>query len=539
MKKTVESPLDKRLYTQKLQWFRDEGFEEVEPLEFYRELFPEGTFEEKGIFSGKPNGILVQVKERGEHKVITDDLEGIRESLGQENVIMSPISYFGKRRLTKNASLLHAVAFDLDGQGMKELINVIHQMKTIDPLWDGRTFLPKATYVVLSGHGLHLYYFLEEPLPMKAYIRREVDKIKKGLTLRIWNDYCTKLWDNIQFQPITQGFRIVGSASKMGAKYPVRAFRLGDKWTMQQLNDYIPDVKSMLEYKGNIDVVDVTPINQAKKLWPDWYQKRVVEGKKKDRWYIKRDLYDWWLREITNKTKEGHRYFAIMTLAIYAKKCDISFDELKHDAYNLLERFDSLSTSEENRFTKHDIKAGLQAYKEPAVNYPRDTISKLSGIEIKENKRNYRNRAEHLVLARGIKEIKKKMGEVVEGRPKGSGTKAEKIKSWRLANPNGKKIDCHRATGITRPTIDKWWNYEDSDKVEIIQVTKSVLMQLRCIESELRRQGLTAIESNKELEKMAIKEYGRKKGVDYVRQFIDGGYGFYGDGMWNDGKIKI
>ena len=212
---------------------------------------------------------------------------------------------------------------------------------------------------------------------------------------------------------------------------------------------------------------------------------------------------------------------------------------MKHDAYNLLERFDSLSTSEENRFTKHDIKAGLQAYKEPAVNYPRDTISKLSGIEIKENKRNYRNRAEHLVLARGIKEIKKKMGEVVEGRPKGSGTKAEKIKSWRLANPNGKKIDCHRATGITRPTIDKWWNYEESDKVEIIQVTKSVLMQLRCIESELRRQGLTAIESNKELEKMAIKEYGRKKGLAYVRQFIDGGYGFYGNGIWNDGNIKI
>ena len=34
----------------------------------------------------------------------------------KENVIMSPISYFGKRRLTKNASLLHAVAFDLDGR---------------------------------------------------------------------------------------------------------------------------------------------------------------------------------------------------------------------------------------------------------------------------------------------------------------------------------------------------------------------------------------------------------------------------------------
>ena len=76
----------------------------------------------------------------------------------------------------------------------------------------------------------------------------------------------------------------------MGEKYPVRAFRLGSKWTIQQLNDYIPDVKSMLEYKGNIDVVDVTQSEQAKELWPDWYQKRVIDGKKKDRWYIKRDV---------------------------------------------------------------------------------------------------------------------------------------------------------------------------------------------------------------------------------------------------------
>lgn len=197
-------------------------------MKFYRELFPVGSFEEKGNKSGKPNGILVEiVEDRGLQTIVTDELDGIKERLGKENVIMSPISYYGKRRLTKNASLLHAIVFDLDGQGMRELINVIHQMKTVDPLWKDHTFLPKATYVVLSGHGLHLYYFLKKPVPMKPYIRREIDKIKKGLTLRIWNDYNTKLWDNIQFQPITQGFRIVGSASKMGLKYPVRAFKFG------------------------------------------------------------------------------------------------------------------------------------------------------------------------------------------------------------------------------------------------------------------------------------------------------------------------
>ena len=56
---------------------------------------------------------LYKLKNEENIKVITDDLEGISESLGQENVIMSPISYFGKRRLTKNASLLHAVALTL------------------------------------------------------------------------------------------------------------------------------------------------------------------------------------------------------------------------------------------------------------------------------------------------------------------------------------------------------------------------------------------------------------------------------------------
>lgn len=50
------------------------------------------------------------------------------------------------------------------------------------------------------------------------------------------------------------------------------------------------------------------------------------------------------------------------------------------------------------------------------------------------------------------------MGEVVEGRPKGSGTKQAIIQAWRKNNPGGKKIDCHRETGLSRPTIDKWWD---------------------------------------------------------------------------------
>ncbi|MCI6407135.1 MAG: hypothetical protein MR796_04080, partial [Veillonella caviae] len=159
--------------------------------------------------------------------------------------------------------------------------------------------------------------------------------------------------------------------------------------------------------------------------------------------------------------KVGHRYFAIMTLGIYAVKCNIPFEELERDAYSLLAPYDEITEDERNHFTEDDIKTALKVYHDGSTNYPRDFIGKLAGISMPVNKRNYREQSEHLILARGIKEIKKKMGEIVDGRPKGRKNsvypKAEIIKKWRADNPNGKKIECYRATGITRPTIDKWW----------------------------------------------------------------------------------
>lgn len=38
-----------------------------------------------------------------------------------------------------------------------------------------------------------------------------------------------------------QGFRVVGSGSKLGRDYPVVAFRFGDAVELEKLLDYIPD----------------------------------------------------------------------------------------------------------------------------------------------------------------------------------------------------------------------------------------------------------------------------------------------------------
>ena len=323
-------------------------------------------------------------------------------------------------------------------------------------------FIPKATYIVLSGHGSHLYYVFDDPIRLNQYVVRELNKLKTGLTKRIWNTY-TSLVDP-QFQPITQGFRMVGSASKLGKLYPVRAYRVGEKTTIKKLVECFPkDLKEWDEYRINLEYAVTTPIADAKELWGDWYHRRIELGQKPNRWYVKRALYDWWLKRLKgNEIKVGHRYFAIMTLGIYAVKCNIPFEELEKDAYSLLEPYDEITEDEGNHFTEDDIKTALKVYHDGATNYPRDLIGKFAGVPMPVNKRNYREQSEHLILARGIKEIKKKMGEIVEGRPKGRANKKypkqEMIKKWREEHPLGKKIDCHRDTVFSRMTIDKWWD---------------------------------------------------------------------------------
>lgn len=34
------------------------------------------------------------------------------------------------------------------------------------------------------------------------------------------------------------------------------------------------------------------------------------------------------------------------------------------------------------------------------------------------------------------------------------------VKNWRINNPSGRKIDCYKETGISRPTINKYWEEE-------------------------------------------------------------------------------
>ena len=446
---------EKQLYKAKVEWFHENEYEEVDPLAFYREIFPVGSFQDKGHTERKAgNGMLIYKNEHGQHwhKLIFDDLTEIPNWYGVEDVYIRSASFIGKNTKNENASMIYALVFDLDGQGITELQMVTQFMRK-------GTNIPKATFVVLSGHGLHLYYVLETPIRATMNNIRKLNKLKEGMTKLIWNRYTSNI-DKIQFQYCLQGFRMVGSASKMGKRYPVRAYRFSDEhYTIEELVSWIPKLKEWDEYRIDITERDTVPKATAAKLWPDWYEYRINQ-RQSNKWHIKRDLYDWWKNKIVEGATYGHRYFCIMCLAIFAIKCDVPEEELKRDALSLVPILDRLSNDKDpkSRFTEDDVLSALHGYRENFKTWGRDKLALVSAIPMAPNKRNYRTRAEHLVLARGIKDIKKKMGEVVEGRPKGSGTKKEIIVQWKLEHPKGRKADCHRDTGIDPKTIRKWWD---------------------------------------------------------------------------------
>ena len=445
----------------------EQFLEQVSPFEFYREIFPEGSFERKGHYEDKkPNGIAVSLPGKGgsvngialgiegdgkaRRYIITDDLKMLEELMDTDFTIMAPISYYGKKRSGKFARFLYALVFDIDGVGMPQLRDVLHQMN--------KDILPKATFVVNSGTGLHLYYVLSEPVPMYPPNQPYLKELKYSLTRQIWNRYTSSI-KQPQMQGLMQGFRVVGSGTKLGKGYPVVAFQFGGRVELDDLLEYIPASNGERQKLQGILKKSSMPLAVAKEKYPDWYERRIVKGERRGRWTVKRDLYDWWLRRIQDEIRVGHRYHGIMTLAIYAKKCGIEEEELRQDAYSLLLPYDEMSIEEVNRFTREDVEAALSMFNEDYVTFPRDDIARLSGMSMPVNKRNWRKRKEHIQVMNTMKALKKQLGEAVPvGRPQGSGTAQERVYQWRQQHPEGRKADCHRETGLDPKTIRKWWD---------------------------------------------------------------------------------
>lgn len=426
-------------------------YEEVNYKDFYRDIFPLGSLEEKGVYEeGKYNAIARSIKvgaNKSKRYIVTDDLDVLDDLAECEDFcIIRPISFIGKSAKSENARMMYAMAIDLDGVNSKKNFDfLIHQINNGHNMLAFVWGLPMPTYLVSSGSGIHLYYVFEEPIPLFKNVVKELEKLKKRLTWQAWTQGASVLSDNIQYESLFQGFRMVGTITKNGGR--CRAFKVGDKVDIEYLNKYVPEeyqVKSIV-YQSKL------PLKKAQELYPEWYEKRVVNKQPKGTWVCKKDLYDWWIRMLKDGASEGHRYWCIMTLCTYAKKCGVSREVLEEDAYGLIPFMNTLGSE----FTEDDVLHALQAYDDSYITYPIRTIEERTDIKIKRNKRNGRKQKDHVVVMNKMKEVKRVLGEEInEGRP----PKLEIVYQWRMENPNGTKAECIRATGLDKKTVYKWWN---------------------------------------------------------------------------------
>lgn len=446
-------------------------FPEVAPVAFYRDIFPAGELDEVGAMTkGKYMAVAVEIIDNGQHKRPTvhrysmgNDLavaHDLQESPGF--CIMAPISYAGKTRKSVYAVDMYALVVELDSliekngrqQGLSALIN----------LWGGSNpYLPRPTYLVASGHGVHLYYVFDRPLHLFENVSKGLSEYKNALTRMIWNSKTTTKYaeQDIEFESIFQAFRMVGTRTKDGDI--TRAFRTGERVSVAYMNSFtqkqalykkcvIPEV-----YKSSLT------LSKAKELYPEWYQERIVEKQPRGKWdYSKQkghrgdEIYCWWLDRIKNEAVVGHRYYCLMMLAIYAIKCNIEEERLLDDLYAMLPIFEERTVDDANHFTEKDVADAMQAFYDKSLyTYPVNSIQNRSGLKIEKNKRNGRKQPAHMRYMNLQRAFKIAEGECM---PQGRHPIEEKVVRYIAAHPNEKKSSVARSLGISRPTVDKYWD---------------------------------------------------------------------------------
>lgn len=438
-----------------LEKYLNQYYDELTAKEFYRIIFPAGELakHEEKEQKGKYNAIAVELLPKADENksnvrryILTDELDYLEELEKKDNfIIISPISYAGRSRKSENARYIYAIAIDVDGLTREQnIIDLFYQMEN--------DILPTPTLTVTSGSGLHLYYCFEQAIPAYKNIVKQLQALKQDLTKKIWNRYVTSLYDKPQLQSVFQGFRLCGGVTKSGGR--TKAFYTGRKLSVEELNYYVNDKNKVkdITYKSELT------LKEAAIKYPQWYNDRIINKKPKGKWICKKDLYNWWLHRLKEEIAEGHRYFGVAVLAVYAKKCGVSREELEQDAFGLIKRMEELTKDEENHFTREDVLAAIELYQDSYITFPIDTITQLTALPIEKNKRNGRKQPVHLERARAVQKVDYPNGEWrnTSGRP----TKESIIIEWRQLHPAGSKAECIKETGISKKTVYKYWNTE-------------------------------------------------------------------------------
>ena len=344
--------------------------------------------------------------------------------------------------------------------------------------------------------------------------------LKRELTDRVWNaNTSASDPDKKQTQGIFQGFRMVGSATKLNGDignpkikqpYVAECFSHDETppATIPYLLSFVPNLRGKKDMDGLAALRELTqearkktPIAQAKELWPEWYERCIVNDEPRGGWTYGRAGYDRVLSVIRDQASVDHRYWCIFYLAVMANKCGVSYDELEDDAYGLLDRFDALSVEPSNRFTANDVAAALEAFEGGSAagrarRYTQGFCERKAAVSYGEKMGHGSNPPDKrlpkdlsLEKARMTRDLNQKAHGTNwwdNGNRDGAPTKAVQVWKTAAENPGLSMSALARVAGVSRPTVYKWLKpgWQNEDKKAMSQDRHSTYRPHKAIEEQ-------------------------------------------------------
>ena len=459
------------------------GAEEVSPADFYRGVFGKSRgyvrygddLEVPVTLSSEAGGTWRSVK--------LSRLSEISE--GRNDAYVSPCTYFPKK---SSDGSWHS---SNGKRCMDEICAFVVDLDHVDPDVPSLLFedipdapgwfegVPAPTYAVCSGKGLHLYFVLEQPVPALKRWMLELEQVNRKLYELFavpalpagFEDLETGevfLLDarigDVDYHGVSQPYRVVGSFPKSGSD-PVSAWRVGNTVSIEDLARFA----GLDETVWDADEFDMSEslLSKASGSNPNWAREKKTSRKG---WTP--GFYRWLAQREKDHARlygeYGHRYKQVQALSIAAIKDGIPRAQLEEDVRDLYKRWNACSAKYGHpRIEWAECRKAMNSFDPVRSGYrkfPKWWLEGLCGWEFGTQKRNGRSQAEHLAkVARPIRFYRKQAGDesvVGGGRPKGSGTKTDAVRSFAAAHPDANHSEIARALGVSRPTVIKWLKAE-------------------------------------------------------------------------------
>ncbi len=339
---------------------------QVAPEDYYRTIFREG-YEARRVAGWTRSGSPKGKRERKGKCIRRFDGCGdmVKKSRKRSDAYTFLMDFYNDYPKTELLKKVYGLVVDLDGCSVAD----------VGRLLQSGFIQLRPTYVVNSGHGLHLVYAFEHPVDAYHWAVYELGIVYQRLKEHFVQDGADYHVDNVG---LVHMFRIIGSRTKLGCT--CTAYGGGQYWPVEEL---------------------------AERLGYSWADRRT---QRRGRRQSKTGQHAMWKSNgcaafyaktkarIIAETSVGNRYMSMMALVTVGYKCHVSTEAVERDLRYLQGVFNGRKDGPAIRDA--EIPKALAAFNEKAMTVKRETLNSWLGFSFEPCKRNGRSRAEHLARNR-------------------------------------------------------------------------------------------------------------------------------------------